>query len=321
MTAEGGAIDEEFRLEYVFDRTNTTATALMGLTMECARCHDHKFDPISQEEYFQMTAFFNNVKELGMTGDDGNYGPMLLLTTAETDQKLAKLQQQINEKEKALKLTQEQIKATAKFIKDLKLTKPVASFPINSLKSGKDKEVYGWIVNGAYVDGSTQGFVSEGVDLVDGRGGKVLKFDDEYDDFHIKDVGVVELMEPYSVSMWINTIKKDSSKTQVFIGTAGDKNNFWRGWDFYLDGQNKLNARFIHSLPHNYIHAMAPDTEIETNTWNHVAFTYDGSGKATGLRIYVNGKKESLTYPYDKLYKSTYPVTQGTHEKYNKPVP
>ena len=92
MTAEGGVIDEEFRMEYVFDRTNTTSTAFMGLTMECARCHDHKFDPFSQEEYFKMAAFFNNVKELGMTGDDGNYGPMLLLTDDSTDQKLAKLQ-------------------------------------------------------------------------------------------------------------------------------------------------------------------------------------------------------------------------------------
>ena len=77
MTAEGGAIDEEFRLLYVYDRTETFATAFLGLTVGCARCHDHKFDPISQKEFYQMTAFFNNVKELGMTGDDGNYGPLL----------------------------------------------------------------------------------------------------------------------------------------------------------------------------------------------------------------------------------------------------
>ena len=86
MTAEGGAVDEEFRLEYVFDRANTTATAFLGLTMECARCHDHKFDPISQEEFYQFSAFFNNVRDLGMTGDDGNYGPMLLLPSSETEQ-------------------------------------------------------------------------------------------------------------------------------------------------------------------------------------------------------------------------------------------
>ena len=75
MTAEGGVIDEEWRLHYVFDRTETLSTAFMGLTVACAKCHDHKFDPISQKDYFQLTAFFNNIRELGMTGDDGDYGP------------------------------------------------------------------------------------------------------------------------------------------------------------------------------------------------------------------------------------------------------
>ncbi len=320
MTAEGGAIDEEFRLEYVFDRTNTTATAFMGLTMECARCHDHKFDPISQEEYFQMTAFFNNVKELGMTGDDGNYGPMLLLTDDETDKELAKLQKQILEKEKALIASKEQVEATANFINNLKLSKPVASFPINSVKPGFTKEVFDWKLNGAYVDGTKNGFVSLSLELVDDRGGKVFQFDNEYDDFYVINEGLVESTEAYSVAMWINTSKKDSSKTQVLIGTAGDKNNFWRGWDFYLDGENKLNTRFIHSLPHNYIHTQALETEIKTDTWYHVAFSYDGSGKAEGIKIYINGKAENLIYPYDRLYKNILPVKGGSHERYNRPA-
>jgi hypothetical protein len=89
MTAEGGAIDEEFRLTYVFDRVNTVATGVLGLTMDCSRCHDHKFDPLTQQGYYQFSAFFNNIRELGMTGDDGNYGPYLLLSDARTDSLLA----------------------------------------------------------------------------------------------------------------------------------------------------------------------------------------------------------------------------------------
>ncbi len=65
ITQEGGVIDEEYRVEYVMDRTNTTAKALMGLTMECARCHDHKYDPISQKEFYSFYGFFNKVKEKG----------------------------------------------------------------------------------------------------------------------------------------------------------------------------------------------------------------------------------------------------------------
>ena len=63
---EGGSVEEEFRVEYVADRTQTFGTAFLGLTLECARCHDHKFDPISQKEYYQLFAFFNNIDEAGL---------------------------------------------------------------------------------------------------------------------------------------------------------------------------------------------------------------------------------------------------------------
>lgn len=65
ITQEGGVIDEEYRVEYVLDRTNTTSKALLGLTMECAQCHEHKFDPISQKEYYSFYSFFNKVDEKG----------------------------------------------------------------------------------------------------------------------------------------------------------------------------------------------------------------------------------------------------------------
>ncbi|MGA1773735.1 MAG: DUF1553 domain-containing protein [Flavobacteriaceae bacterium] len=69
ITYEGGVIPEEYRVEYVEDRTNTFGTAFLGLTMECARCHDHKYDPISQEEHFELFSFFNNLKEKGLVSD------------------------------------------------------------------------------------------------------------------------------------------------------------------------------------------------------------------------------------------------------------
>ncbi len=71
ITEEGGVIDEEYRVEYVADRTNTLGRAILGVTLECAKCHDHKFDPISQKEYFEMYAFFNNIKEVGLESTVG----------------------------------------------------------------------------------------------------------------------------------------------------------------------------------------------------------------------------------------------------------
>lgn len=71
ITEEGGVIDEEYRVSYVTDRTNTFGKALLGITLECAHCHDHKYDPFSQKEYYQMFAFFNNVKEVGLQSTVG----------------------------------------------------------------------------------------------------------------------------------------------------------------------------------------------------------------------------------------------------------
>jgi len=71
ITEEGGVIDEEYRVNYVTDRTNTFGKALMGVTLECAHCHDHKYDPFSQKEYYQMFSFFNSVKEPGLQSTVG----------------------------------------------------------------------------------------------------------------------------------------------------------------------------------------------------------------------------------------------------------
>ncbi len=74
---EGGAIPEEYHNAYIVDRVNTTATVWLGLTMTCAQCHDHKYDPISQKEYYQLYAFFHNVPESGLDGAKGNAAPLL----------------------------------------------------------------------------------------------------------------------------------------------------------------------------------------------------------------------------------------------------
>ena len=68
-TEEGGVIHEEYRIEYVLDKTNTFSKGILGITMECAQCHDHKYDPFSQKEYYELFAFFNNSKEKGFEGD------------------------------------------------------------------------------------------------------------------------------------------------------------------------------------------------------------------------------------------------------------
>lgn len=319
MTAEGGAIDEEFRLEYVFDRTNTTATAILGLTMECARCHDHKFDPVTQEEYFQLSAFFNNVKEIGMTGDDGNYGPSLLLPGENTEKELAEIESFIKEKETAIAelASRLQNKANVVPIKINRKLPPGAYYlPIESKQARPKNKGSGY-----FLDGQKGTRIAAATEMLYNkeRDGQVINIDDEFDDFYVNKIGLFDVPEPFGASIWINTIQADTSKTQVIMGTAGNKNNFWRGWDFYLTETNQLSARLIHSLPHNYIQ-LTSKAIIPTNTWVQVAFTYDGSGKAEGLELYINGKVTASTIEYNQLYKNILPVTSGSHQLSETPI-
>jgi hypothetical protein len=97
---EGGAIPEEYLNNYIVDRVNTTATVWLGLTMTCSQCHDHKYDPLSQREFYQFYAFFNNIPENGLDGSKGNAAPMIKAPTKTQLETIAKLEAQIKEMEK-----------------------------------------------------------------------------------------------------------------------------------------------------------------------------------------------------------------------------
>jgi hypothetical protein len=99
---EGGAIPEEYQTAYIVDRVNTTSTVWLGLTVGCAQCHDHKFDPITQKEYYELYAFFHNVPEKGLDGSKGNAAPVLKVPTPEQQRKLAELTASIKQMEEHL---------------------------------------------------------------------------------------------------------------------------------------------------------------------------------------------------------------------------
>ncbi len=99
---EGGAFAEEFRVEYVVDRVHTTATIFMGLTLKCARCHDHKFDPLSQKDYYRFFAFFNSVPERGIDGATGNAVPLMRFPSREQRRELVALNAALTSRQQAL---------------------------------------------------------------------------------------------------------------------------------------------------------------------------------------------------------------------------
>ena len=96
-TSEGGSIDEEYYVQYAIDRADTTSTVWMGLTVGCAQCHDHKYDPITQKEFYQLYAYFNNITENAMDGNRKDSPPVVKLPTPEQEAELAAFDEQIAE--------------------------------------------------------------------------------------------------------------------------------------------------------------------------------------------------------------------------------
>jgi hypothetical protein len=124
--AEGGIVPEEFRVEYVVDRVDTTSTVWLGLTMGCARCHDHKYDPFTQKEFYQFFAFFNNVPEKGAVYNFGNEEPFVKAPTPEQETRLNALDQKVAAAERRYSALQPELqRAQQSWEKSLPNEKPL----------------------------------------------------------------------------------------------------------------------------------------------------------------------------------------------------
>lgn len=318
MTAEGGVIDEEWRLHYVFDRTETLSTAFMGLTVACAKCHDHKFDPISQKDYFQLTAFFNNIRELGMTGDDGEFGPLLPLSNEETQSKLDQLNEGLTSIKKNMVMTSKQLEEVYQYSEELAAktkSKPQLVFHGAFEKLAKIKK------NRHSVDGKKDfyGGADQIPKIVQGIKGNAFRFSKDYDHLYItnKLIPNLEWTEPFSLSIWLNTNQREEGSSQTLIANSGGKNELWRGWEYYLDDQNKVNLRLINVTPSNLLHVRSVDS-LTRNEWQHLCVTFDGSGKAEGVRFYLNGKKIKKIGIIDNLYKTMLPTHRDREKGFVK---
>lgn len=322
MTAEGGVIDEEWRLNYVFDRTETMSTAFLGLTVACAKCHDHKFDPVSQKDYYQLTAFFNNIRELGMTGDDGDYGPLLPLPNETTAAHLKRLENSISQIERDIELNAKELALLENYIEDLPSSKNllqtnIGHYPFDRVEThpNKSKKTHPFSIDRNLNVGSRLA-----PKVVPGIKNNAFRFEQDYDHLYIsKEVPNFEWTDSFSAGVWINTDQLDPNFRQFIMGTTGGKNNWWRGWDFYLDGTNHLNFRLINIAPGNMVHVKTKQT-LSIEEWNHLAFTTNGSGKASGIQIYINGKQVELVNLIDNLYKSIKPVTTSGMKLDERPI-
>lgn len=281
---EGGSVPEEFRIEYVADRTQTFATAFLGLTMECCRCHDHKYDPLSQKEYYQLSAFFDNIAEAGLYSyfTPAVPTPTLVLTDEETKARIRSARQEIESAEDALQSLAGSEKSQQAFK--------------SWLESKLNPET---LIPGQIAHLDFEGAAKGGNQSVDGRKGKAIRLSGD-DAVGLK-VGNFRRFQPFSVSFWMNT-PDVKERAVVFHRSRAWTDAGSRGYQLLIEN-GRLSASLIHFWPGNAIRVRTVE-QLPVNQWHHVVVTWDGSSRADGLTIHLNGNKAECDVVRDNLYKN-----------------
>lgn len=319
MSAEGGIIDEEFRMSYVMDRVVTTSRTFLGLTLECAQCHDHKYDPLSQKEFYEFAAFYNNMNELGMIGDNGNFGPELPLTNAETDSLLSYIENLIDIKERKIADKRDKIEKTISNdinLENIQVRKPIGYFPLDAGKKVQEKNKTRFY----YSNQNNQlknAEAPQSLKTTAGIKGNSLQFGGDEDYLNIHNLADFEKNESFSISLWAKPQKKD--QFQGLFSNTGTKNQNWRGYEIILDSLNYLMVRLTNTLPTNCIELLSKEP-IPMNEWSHITMTYNGSGKANGVKLYINAKEIELNVHVDNLFRSILANNRTNQEKDFRPL-
>ena len=286
QNGEGGIVVDEFLVEYAVDRVETTSTVWLGLTLGCARCHDHKFDPLSQREFYEVLANFNNIPERGKAFKYVNSPPLITAPTAEQDAELAELDERLREAREAFAaLEADATAAQAAWERSLANAGRVDWTLRDDLLAhhALDGDIAG-VHNGTFVTGVLEDGQPQ---FVDGRIGDAAAFDGQ----RFINAGLspsVGYDDPFTLAAWIYPTA--SSGVIVSRADAGDQGEV--GWGLYLE-EGKFRFNMSTRILDDGVSAETLE-DVRLNEWQHVLATYDGSKTPGGMRIYVNGESREL---------------------------
>ena len=296
ITQEVGVVDEEYRVEYVLDRVNTFSTSFLGLTVGCAQCHDHKFDPISQKEYYSLFSFFNSVPESGRV----EYGvevaePSIPLPDSTIKKYTDHIKQLVSAQELEVdnytKLSWDRAQEVDEKPSPELILPPdgmIAYYPLDYIQK---ESVFEEVKRSAGAK-----TVNNPVPMP-GKFSGALEFTGQ-NYINLGSIPELSFREPVSVSFWLYSIEngargallapanKTGSKAGFTISTFDD------GIRFELNrasirSKNGVKVRTTNILP--------------GNEWVNITLTYDGSGMAKGVRLFQNGMEQDLIITQDDL--------------------
>jgi mono/diheme cytochrome c family protein len=319
---ETGLIDEEYRLSYAMDRLETTGVVWLGLTLNCARCHSHKFDPLSQREYYQLLDLFNQVADQGL-GQEGNSPPVIPSPTPDQTNRLAELQNRLSaarghwqdiesqiptrlaawEAERAPQATEapsgEGLLSHFDFTQPIPLESTISPTPeapretegsFNSEeKPLRPSAMRGaaLVTHGAEPRAPQPALLGAGLSCDPSHpivAGNPAAFD-------------FERTDSFTIGFWVKPV----SGTAACLLSKTDDHDFLRGFDLLYE-----KGRLVVHLNHR---AEADAIRVTSNRpliadWQQVVVTYDGSSRAAGVKIFINGEADQFTVDFDNLRNS-----------------
>lgn len=293
-TSEGGAISEEVNVRYMVDRVETTATVFLGLTAGCAVCHDHKYDPITQREFYQLSAFFNNTTQPAMDGNQRDTPPVVTLPKTEFEHEW----QQLMEKRRSLRSQLSRSNPAAPHwwpSRERESKHPIAS-----------DELLLWmpLSEGEDVPSDLPPAAQWATDHPAGRRG--IRFG-EGSELSVV-LPTLRSDEPLTVSFWFRTPDRVMEMT-LFDQTVkikdderaeaqrdASKQEKTAGWKITYGVRSELTFQLFDSNGER-LSALLPDNEgLSPRTWQHVCVRYSGGQSKSSITILVNGRAVAIRH-------------------------
>jgi hypothetical protein len=298
MTQEGGSIHEEYRIEGVDDRVATFGTAFLALTLDCSRCHDHKYDPITARDYYSLTAFFNSIPERGVYSHDSIApGPVLLLPTPEQEKRIAELR---TEREVAERAHAAHVSIPPGGREPEPLADEIATF---YFKDGGD----GGTTPNAADGGAELTARWNGLARVDSPAGGAVRFDGDHG-VEIPGVLDADWPQPWTVDVVVKVPETADGPVVLWQKTFGTDAGY-NGYECLI-GNGRVHARVVRDWPGSAA-AITTDAVLKAGEWHRVTVRWDGGGEASGLRVSVDGAEPGFRVEADSLRQSVLNRTYG----------
>lgn len=281
---ELGIVAEEYNVEYVIDRVETNSAVFLGLTFGCARCHNHKYDPLTQKEMYQFYAYFNNVPEMGRAMKYGNSPPLIANPTVEQQRKAAEIAHTLAATRQAIQVDPGRVRS---WLASLPKDSNDYWHPCLDLKRKLSLEIAD----------ETRANAGQ-VQFVPGRIGKAVKLDGTtYLDAGFQAANF-DIEDRFTMALWLQS---DQVPDGTLLSRANDK---VRGRGFGLEARaGRIHVHFTSDYDDDAIRMTTVEPVLKAGAWQHVAIRYSGSRMAEGVQVFVDGKPVKFQVELDNLYR------------------